>query len=206
MSLDTETKNVPKKYQRLTKTEAFTLVGEAKSTFYRKYLNGGEISVSTDESGKEYIAIDELIRVFGMERVLKGIHESESKETSQSGEPKPYHETDETYEKTPHTRPELPETSQKSGTVSIPIAELMQMKVELAKSETELKQVKERLREQTDLATLFQRQYFEEAQLSKRLLEDKQRQNGLAHESTEDPSNNKKTKSFLSWLGFGSKS
>ena len=65
---------IPEEFVRLTKTQAFRIAGVPKATFYRKYLNGDSksISVSIDESGNEYIAFDELKRVFG-EKVYEGL-------------------------------------------------------------------------------------------------------------------------------------
>ena len=69
-----ESTTIPEEFLRLTKTQAFKIAGIPKATFYRKYLNGDSqsISVSLDESGNEYIAFDELRRMFG-EKVHEGL-------------------------------------------------------------------------------------------------------------------------------------
>jgi hypothetical protein len=65
---------IPEEFLRLTKTQAFKIAGIPKATFYRKYLSrdSQSVSVSLDESGNEYIAFDELRRVFG-EKVHDGL-------------------------------------------------------------------------------------------------------------------------------------
>ncbi len=83
-----DTSTIPEEFLKLTKTQAFRIAGIPKATFYRKYLNGDtkSISVSIDESGNEYIAFDELKRVFG-EKVYEGL--KKYIESSQKGGSEP---------------------------------------------------------------------------------------------------------------------
>ena len=50
---------------RVNVSEAAKLAGYTRSHFYRKYINQGIVTVSTDNSGKKYVETSELIRVFG---------------------------------------------------------------------------------------------------------------------------------------------
>lgn len=49
---------------KLRIAECIKLTGISKTTFYKKYIHGGLISVSKDEHGNKYIARAELFRVF----------------------------------------------------------------------------------------------------------------------------------------------
>ncbi len=83
-----DTSTIPEEFLKLTKTQAFRIAGIPKATFYRKYLNGDtkSISVSIDESGNEYIAFDELKRVFG-EKVYEGLKKYIESSQKGGGEP-----------------------------------------------------------------------------------------------------------------------
>lgn len=50
---------------RLTISEAIKRSPVGKSQFYSKYVNGGLISISVDNSGKKFVESSELLRCFG---------------------------------------------------------------------------------------------------------------------------------------------
>lgn len=64
---------IPKKYQRVSITTACEISGKSRSYFYAHYLKPGKVSKHTDDSGKPYIDLSELIRVFGEKQVLEKI-------------------------------------------------------------------------------------------------------------------------------------
>jgi hypothetical protein len=49
---------------KCTISEAIRLSGVARQTFYKKYLDGGLISIKVDERDKKFIELVELFRVF----------------------------------------------------------------------------------------------------------------------------------------------
>ncbi|MGB1257959.1 MAG: hypothetical protein ACPG51_18950 [Thiolinea sp.] len=53
-------------------TQAAKLAGVSRATLYRKYINTGEITVTTSRDGKKQIDTSEIIRVFGE---IKGTEE-----------------------------------------------------------------------------------------------------------------------------------
>jgi hypothetical protein len=56
---------IPTEYQRLKVTQAYQLMGIPRATFYRKYIDTGKISISSESDQKKYIDFSELYRVFG---------------------------------------------------------------------------------------------------------------------------------------------
>ena len=50
---------------QLTISEAIKRSPVGKSQFYSKYVNGGLISISVDNSGKKFVESSELLRCFG---------------------------------------------------------------------------------------------------------------------------------------------
>jgi hypothetical protein len=71
--IDTQNIKIPAAYQHLKKTIAAEIMDIPTSSFYRKYLDTGMISLSMDIKGKERIAFSELVRVFG-EQAIKNLH------------------------------------------------------------------------------------------------------------------------------------
>ncbi len=115
--------NIPIEYQKLTVTQAFTLMGIKKATFYRNYLGEkakpeNRISQQVADDGKKFIAFDELFRVFGQD-ALKGLRRymdgpvdtSQEKSNGRIDTPVELH-------RTPH-----------ETTVTIPLEEYIRLKV-----------------------------------------------------------------------------
>ena len=57
-------------------TEAARLAGIARSYFYKRYIDSGEISIERDKRGNPLVDVSEILRVFGE---LKGQSEDSSR-------------------------------------------------------------------------------------------------------------------------------
>jgi hypothetical protein len=63
--------NIPAEYMHLKKTFAAAIMNIPVSSFYRKYIDTGIISLMEDAAGKERIPFSELVRVFGEQATNK---------------------------------------------------------------------------------------------------------------------------------------
>jgi len=62
---------IPTEFQKMSITKAHEVMSIPRTSFYRNYLDNGEISIKTDDQGKKYIDFSELYRVFGEEALQK---------------------------------------------------------------------------------------------------------------------------------------
>lgn len=164
-----ETIPIPEKYKRPNISLAAKLAGKHRSVLYKDYIDKGVITKKEDDEGSPYIEIGELQRVFGIERVIKAIHTLENTKDSTDNK------NSQKDEEPRHTQTSLKdtETRHENPIISVSFEEFLNLKVELAETKIKLEQVEERLENETERAKTFQEQYFQEAQLSRRLIEDK---------------------------------
>ena len=167
-----ETIPIPEKYKRPNISLAAKLAGKHRSVLYKDYIDKGVITKKDDDEGNPYIEIGELQRVFGVEKVIKAIHTLENtKDSTDNKNTKKDNEV--RHAQTPQKDIETQETRHENPTISVSFEEFLNLKVELAETKIKLEQVEERLELESERAKTFQEQYFQEAQLSRRLIEDK---------------------------------
>lgn len=152
--------DVPSEYRRPSISKAALIVGLDRANFYRSHINPGKISVSVDETGTKYIDFSELVRVFGLEKCLDGVKKISS--TSNTPETVVRTQVDTLCEQPTHA------------------ALSVELQVENARLKAEMQGLKN-LSEERYATILEQREqlrkHFDELQATRRLLEDKQKEN-----------------------------
>lgn len=163
--------SIPTEYQKLSVKKAALISGVPRTSFIRKYLESGRITLLKEADGTDYITYDELYRVFGeiVTQNLKaymsgqlsgqGVHTGSGK-NEQGVNPDQSHETS-----------------------LVDIEKTHKLELELARIQGErdrlnaLLDEKSRLVDEKQSLILDQkeqiRRYFEELQITRRLLEDK---------------------------------
>ena len=163
--------SIPTEYQKLSVKKAALLSGVPRTSFIRKYLESGRITLLKEMDGTDYIAYDELYRIFG-ETVTQNLKAYISGQLVGHG-----------------VQPDFGKNEQvishdQSNEVSLlDIEKTHKLELELVRIQGERDRLNALLDEKNRLVdekqSLIQdqkeqiRQFFEELQITRRLLEDK---------------------------------
>jgi RecG-like helicase len=145
---------IPEEYKNPNISLAAKIVSKNRSVLYRDYIKTGDISVSMDSTGKKFVPLIELQRVFGTETCAKNIKHLCNTELNIPN----------TLKKQIETREETIET----------FDEPMELRLLNARLETEneyLKKMLEEQKQQVQAAELREKRIFEELTRSQLLLE-----------------------------------
>jgi hypothetical protein len=163
--------SIPTEYQKLSVKKAALLSGVPRTSFIRKYLESGRITLLKELDGTDYITYDELYRIFG-ETVTQNLKAYMSGQLIGQG-------VQSDFGKNEH----IVAHDQKHETSLLDIEKTHKLELELARIQGErdrlsaLLDEKSRLVDEKQSLILDQkeqiRRYFEELQITRRLLEDK---------------------------------
>jgi hypothetical protein len=163
--------SIPTEYQKLSVKKAALLSGVPRTSFIRKYLESGRITLLKEADGTDYITYDELYRIFG-ETATQNLKAYMSGQLVGQG-------VQPDFGKNEH----IVAHDQKHETSLLDIEKTHKLELELARIQGErdrlsaLLDEKSRLVDEKQSLILDQkeqiRRYFEELQITRRLLEDK---------------------------------
>ena len=173
--------SIPTEYQKLSVKKAALFSGVPRTSFIRKYLENGRITLLKESDGTDYITYDELYRVFG-ETVTENLKAYMSGQLVGQG-------VQSDFGKNEH----VVAHDQKHETSLLDIEKTHKLELELVRIQGERDRLNALLDEKSRLVdekqSLIQdqkeqiRRYFEELQITRRLLEDKtlKRDEGIPH-------------------------
>lgn len=163
--------SIPTEYQKLSVKKAALISGVPRTSFIRKYLESGRITLLKEADGTDYITYDELYRVFG-EIVAQNLKAYMSGQLIGHGA---HADSGKNEQGVNHDQ------SQKKSLADI--EKTHKLELELAKIQGERDRLNalldEKIRLVDEKQSLIQdqkeqiRRYFEELQITRRLLEDK---------------------------------
>lgn len=165
------TLSIPPEYQKLSVKKAALLANVPRTSFIRKYLETGQISVQKGPDGTDFISFDELYRIFG-ETITQNLRLQLSGQLTghgvQSENGKNEHVT-------------IPD--QNTSVIPVDSEKMHKLELELVRTQGERDRLEALLTEKARLLEERQviiqeqkeqmRRYFDELQTTRRLLEDK---------------------------------
>lgn len=165
---------IPLEYQKMSVKKAASLVGIPRTSFIRKYLEKGKISVQKAHDGSDFILFDELYRLFGETLAQNVLSEISGQGGQVSGQGVHGH-----FGRNGHP----PMGVQNNLDRVVDIDRVHELELELVRLQGDKMRLEALLEERTRLAeerqSIIQEQknqinrFFEELQVTRRILEDK---------------------------------